>query len=103
MFRLLAKSRIKIYKMSLKKVVICEDIKVQSAREARSRSRGRFRSRRSKSQIVFPTQEECQEKAMKRDRSLINLMRTGSRTSVRNLVRLFEMKVVRALRVFMFS
>ncbi|XP_041348053.1 FERM domain-containing protein 4B-like isoform X3 [Gigantopelta aegis] len=80
--------------MSLKKVVICEDPKIQNAREARSRSRGRFRSRRSKSQIVFPTQEECQEKTMKRDRSLINLMRTGSRTSVRNLVRLFEMKVM---------
>ncbi|XP_046577028.1 uncharacterized protein LOC124284940 [Haliotis rubra] len=84
--------------MSLKerRVAFCEDPEIKSAREARSRTRNQSHARRSKSQEVRSQRDRSlsQDKPRKRQRSLVSLVRTGSRSSVRNLVRLFENKLM---------
>ncbi|XP_062575985.1 FERM domain-containing protein 4A-like isoform X2 [Saccostrea cucullata] len=72
---------------SRKKVGFAEDVKSEE-RESRSRGRTKFRERRSKSQDVKSNRSSSLSK--KRDHSLISLVRTGSRASVRSLVKLFE-------------
>eukprot|EP00105_Crassostrea_gigas_P010369 XP_011425619.1 PREDICTED: FERM domain-containing protein 4A isoform X6 [Crassostrea gigas] len=72
---------------SRKKVGFAEDVKSEE-RESRSRGRSKFRQRRSKSQDVKSNRSSSLSK--KRDHSLISLVRTGSRASVRSLVKLFE-------------
>lgn len=72
---------------SRKKVGFAEDVKTEE-RESRSRARPKFRERRSKSQDVKSNRSSSLSK--KRDHSLISLVRTGSRASVRSLVKLFE-------------
>lgn len=72
---------------SKKKVGFAEDVKSEE-RESRSRGRSKFRERRSKSQDVKSNRSSSLSK--KRDHSLISLVRTGSRASVRSLVKLFE-------------
>ncbi|XP_022302441.2 FERM domain-containing protein 4B-like isoform X7 [Crassostrea virginica] len=72
---------------SRKKVGFAEDVKSED-RESRSRGRTKFRERRSKSQDVKSNRSSSLSK--KRDHSLISLVRTGSRASVRSLVKLFE-------------
>ncbi|XP_046363491.2 FERM domain-containing protein 4A-like isoform X4 [Haliotis rufescens] len=84
--------------MSLKerRVAFCEDPEIKSAREARSRTRNQSHARRAKSQEVRSRRDRSmsQDKPRKRQRSLVSLVRTGSRSSVRNLVRLFENKLM---------
>ncbi|XP_050412007.1 FERM domain-containing protein 4A isoform X3 [Patella vulgata] len=79
---------------SKKRVSIREDPEVKTNRETRSRSRSRFRARRSKSMDVpnVSKDESLVAKVQKRERSLVNLVRAGSRRSVQNLVKLFELK-----------
>ncbi|KAK3103250.1 hypothetical protein FSP39_017835 [Pinctada imbricata] len=74
-----------------KKVGFASDVKSGEGkdRESRSRSRSRFHDRRSKSHDVS-SGEKRETVPIKRDRSLIALVRTGSRNSVRSLVKLFE-------------
>lgn len=80
--------------MSLKKRVdFCEEVQVMPARRTRSRSRGRFKSRRARSQELQGS-GKSESTDRKRDRSLVEVVRQGSRNSVRSLVRLFEMKTV---------
>ena len=72
-----------------KKSVGFEDGTKVSPRESRSRSRGKSRDRRAKSMDLrgsFSGEVELR----KRDRSLIGLVRQGSRKSVTSLVKLFE-------------
>jgi hypothetical protein len=72
-----------------KKSVGFEDGTKVSPRESRSRSRGKIRDRRAKSMDLrgsFSGEAEPR----KRDRSLIGLVRQGSRKSVTSLVKLFE-------------
>ena len=76
-------------KIQKNKKVAFEDGNNSSKREARSRSRGKPRDRRAKSQDVRSSVNRDVE-PKKRDRSLITLVRQGSRKSVSNLVRLFE-------------
>ena len=76
-------------KVHKNKKVAFEDGNINSKREPRSRSRGKARDRRAKSQDVRSTVNKDGE-PRKRDRSLITLVRQGSRKSVSNLVRLFE-------------
>lgn len=73
---------------SRKKVGFAEDVKSEE-RESRSRGRSKFRERRSKSQDVKKSNRSS-SLSKKRDHSLISLVRTGSRASVRSLVKLFE-------------
>lgn len=70
-----------------KSVAFDNDEKV-SPRESRSRSRVRNRDRRAKSMDVRNQNKEGEPR--KRDRSLIGLVRQGSRKSVSSLVKLFE-------------
>ena len=76
-------------KVQKNKKVAFEDGNNSLKREARSRLRGKARDRRAKSQDVRPTVNKDAE-PKKRDRSLITLVRQGSRKSVSNLVKLFE-------------
>ncbi|XP_059151029.1 FERM domain-containing protein 4A-like isoform X3 [Physella acuta] len=67
----------------------------RSRSRARSRSWSRFRTRRAKSQDAKGSRDtSCgsagSSSGIKRERSLVNLVRTGSRNSVRSLVKLFE-------------
>lgn len=71
-----------------KKSVAFEDETKVSPRESRSRSRLRSRDRRAKSMDVRGLSTEAEPR--KRDRSLIGLVRQGSRKSVSSLVKLFE-------------
>ncbi|KAH9508220.1 FERM domain-containing protein 4B [Bulinus truncatus] len=64
---------------------------------ARSRSWSRFRARRAKSQEA-PSSD--QGPSLKRDLSLVSLVRTASRTSVRSLVKLFETRWVSLVKLF---
>ena len=76
-------------KVQKNKKVAFEDGNSHSKRDSRSRSRGgKARERRAKSQDVRSVNKDGEPR--KRDRSLINLVRQGSRKSVSNLVRLFE-------------
>ncbi|KAL4226376.1 FERM domain-containing protein 4B [Mactra antiquata] len=72
----------------IKKSVGFENGTKTSPRESRSRSRGRNRDRRAKSMDVRGGAKEGEPR--KRDRSLIGLVRQGSRKSVSSLVKLFE-------------
>lgn len=72
----------------VKKVLFSKDTD-GSGREGRSRSRSRFRLTRSKSQDVRST-TPMEPIPKKRDHSLVALVRTGSRNSVRHLVKMFE-------------
>lgn len=72
----------------IKKSVGFEDGIKTSPRESRSRSRGRNRDRRAKSMDVRGGAHDGEPR--KRDRSLIGLVRQGSRKSVSSLVKLFE-------------
>ncbi|XP_069141901.1 FERM domain-containing protein 4A-like isoform X2 [Argopecten irradians] len=77
-----------------KKVGFAEDLPdspESGGRESRSRSRSRFRVRRSKSQDVKSTTPK-ENIPRKREHSLVALVRTGSRNSVRHLVKMFETK-----------
>lgn len=76
-------------KIQKNKKVAFEDGNNYSKREPRSRSRGKARDRRAKSQDVRSSVNKDAE-PRKRDRSLISLVRQGSRKSVSNLVKLFE-------------
>ena len=71
-----------------KKAVVFDDGVKDSPRESRSRSRGRTRDRRAKSMDIRQLSRE--EEPRKRDKSLIGLVRQGSRKSVSSLVKLFE-------------
>ncbi|XP_045166561.2 FERM domain-containing protein 4A-like isoform X3 [Mercenaria mercenaria] len=71
-----------------KKSVGFEDGTKVSPRESRSRSRGRIRDRRAKSVDLRGNTKDGEPR--KRDRSLIGLVRQGSRKSVTSLVKLFE-------------
>lgn len=71
-----------------KKSVGFEDVSKVSPRESRSRSRGILRDRRAKSMDLRGGAKEGEPR--KRDRSLIGLVRQGSRKSVTSLVKLFE-------------
>ncbi|WAR26577.1 hypothetical protein MAR_012281, partial [Mya arenaria] len=74
-----------------KKSVGFEDGTRTSFREARSQSRGRARDRRAKSMDVRASKDGGKDELpKKRDRSLIGLVRQGSRKSVTSLVKLFE-------------
>ncbi|XP_052279634.1 FERM domain-containing protein 4A-like isoform X3 [Dreissena polymorpha] len=75
-----------------KKAVGFEDGSKVSPREARSRSRAAARDRRAKSMDVRSggKDKHKDEVPRKRDRSLIGLVRQGSRKSVTSLVKLFE-------------
>lgn len=71
----------------------------RSRSRARSRSWSRFRARRTKSQDSrtagdISTSSNRTPVGLKRDRSLASLVRTGSRNSVRSLVKLFEVRSV---------
>jgi len=75
----------------VKKSVGFEDGTDNSPREARSRNRGRHRDRRAKSMDPRAARDGTNEgQPRKRDRSLIGLVRQGSRKSVTSLVKLFE-------------
>lgn len=76
-------------KIQKNKKVAFEDGNCNAKREPRSRSRGKARERRAKSQDVRSSGNKDVE-PRKRDRSLISLVRQGSRKSVSNLVKLFE-------------
>lgn len=71
-----------------KKAVAFDDGAKGSPRESRSRSRVRNQNRRAKSMDVRSIQSDVEPR--KRDRSLIGLVRQGSRKSVSSLVKLFE-------------
>lgn len=80
---------------SKKRVDFAESVD-KADRQSRTRFRNRSRDRRTRSQEVKSTVDRS-ELPMKRERSLICMMRNGSRNSVRNLVKLFEQKVVSSL------
>ncbi|GFO44970.1 hypothetical protein PoB_007147500 [Plakobranchus ocellatus] len=72
----------------------------RSRSRARSRSWSRFRARRAKSQDAgsvatsMISGRDTSAGGLKRDRSLVSLVRTGSRNSVRSLVKLFETRTI---------
>ncbi|KAK3768248.1 hypothetical protein RRG08_031042 [Elysia crispata] len=77
----------------------------RSRSRARSRSWSRFRARRAKSQDVGGLSSgggdgggsvgrDLSGGGIKRERSLVSLVRTGSRNSVRSLVKLFETRTI---------
>ncbi|GFR68287.1 hypothetical protein ElyMa_000274100 [Elysia marginata] len=72
----------------------------RSRSRARSRSWSRFRARRAKSQDAGGLSSggsggrDLSGGGLKRDRSLVSLVRTGSRNSVRSLVKLFETRTI---------
>ncbi|KAL5014938.1 hypothetical protein ScPMuIL_009208 [Solemya velum] len=79
---------------SKKRVDFADSVdKAETQRQSRSKSRNRSRDRRTRSQDVRSTVDRS-ELPLKRERSLICMMRNGSRNSVRSLVKLFEQKVV---------